>query len=427
MKKFILLAFTAALSLGASAQQSQTLQEGFYRVQNVGTGRYAYVYDTTGKLDYSNTTADMGSVALFTADAHNRFVDPASVCYVKKVAHKHNVLGQNTSLKEIVDHYVQIQDAVDGAYKITPLLNQENNFYLKDGTRSFAYGESYVEGVRTEPLTVQHYWNFVPMQFDGAEYLGVEPAANMQAANKYYKPYVVGFDMTLSEGMVAYTVSEIKSDAVIIAAIEGNVVPANTPVIIECSSADAAQNKVTLSYNEAPATIEGNLLDGNYFCYGEHGETAYKKYTRGTMRVLAVVDGKLQYIAEEAKTAEHHSMLSLYDAENDDWSDVAALNANESYLPVAKGTAENLPVMTAKEYEAWKNNGLSVTFPDIVVNDKLDVQDANLPEGIAAMILQMIPAKYHADVNRNGNVSIADLCKLIDMLVKGQTTLGTQE
>ncbi|MDO4210473.1 MAG: hypothetical protein Q4D23_01975 [Bacteroidales bacterium] len=103
------------------------------------------------------------------------------------------------------------------------------------------------------------------------------------------------------------------------------------------------------------------------------------------------------------------------------------INANESFLTGLSGYAENLPVMTAKEYEAWKNNGLSVTFPDIVVNDKLDVQDANLPEGIAAMILQMIPAKYHADVNRNGNVSIADLCKLIDMLVKGQTTLGTQE
>lgn len=421
MKKFIFFAFAAVFGLGASAQsRTDRLNEGgFYRVQNVGTGRYAYVSDCTGKVNYNTTTADMGAIALYDADAHDRFCDPASVCYITSFAHKHDVFGQNISLHGVLDHYVQFQDAPNDYFYVTPLVTikgEKTNIYLKDGVKAnYGYKESYVQGYDNETLTEYHQWKLIPVD-NNTEYLGVKPAANMKAADKYYKPYVVGFDMKLSAGMKAYTVSEVKEDAVIIAPLEG-IIPANTPVILECSSADASVNRVELQYNSTPASVSGNMLSANYFCYGEHGATGYNRYNMETMRVLAVEDGLLKYVQDN--NHEHTTALTVYDVYGESHYD--CISANESYLDLEEGAPVSLPVMTEAEYAAWKNDGAETTFPDIKVDNELNLKDANLPEGIAAMILEQIPAKYHADVNRNGRVSVGDLCKLIDMLIKNQS------
>ena len=425
MKKFILLAFTAALSLGASAQgQRSDITAGFYRVQNVGSSRFAYVNDRTGKLNYNDESADMGAVALYDVDAHDRFCDPASVCYITNYSNKHEVYGQNISLHGIIGHYVQFQDAPDGNYYITPLVTLKGiktNIYLKDGLSSNAYTESYVQGRNNETLNAYHQWKLIPVD-NQEQYLGVKPAANMKVVDKYYKPYVVGFDMKISDGMKAYTVSEVKSDAVIIAPLTG-VIPANTPVILECSSADASDNRVELQFNDAPATVTGNQLMGNYFCYGEHGETAYTRYNNKTMRVLAVVDGLLQFVTDTKH--EHTTALSIWDDYSDGIYTYYCLNANESYLEVASGSAEKLPVMTAEEYAIWSQLGTDASLaPDIYEDGSVNVADANLPNGIAAMILEKIPAKYRADISKNGKVSIEDLCKFIQQLIDGKLPLA---
>lgn len=449
MKKIFMFACAAIAVMNVSAQynyeglQSETLEDGFYRVKNVGTGRYAYISDksSTG-INYQATSADMGAVALYTDEAGNRYSDPASVCYVYKESHKHNIVGQNTSLYDIIDHFVQIQDALDGKYWITPLWrvnNKETNIYLYDAVTSHRYGESYLNGhmntTEAEKAKDNYQWQVEKVDFTN-EYLGIKPAECMKIADKYYKPYIVGFDMKLSEGMKALYVSEIKDDAIIIAELDGNIVPANTPVILECSGATAAENKVTLLNGEGSqlqsAQPADNKLVGNYFCYGEHGSTGYTKYKNGTMRVLAVVDGKLQYITEPAGSTEHTSIIELHDGEDVEY--VQCINGNESFLRLPQGTP-SLPAMTAEEYKAWKNNDKETTFPDINVDNKLDADDVyyvptaegDVYGGIVAMILEQIPEKYHADVNKNGVVSIADVCKLIGKLLKGETTLENQE
>lgn len=441
MKKFILCAFAAALGLGASAQSQAEIAAGFYRVQNNGTGRYAYINDNTGVIDLSNTSADMGAVVLRDpSDAV--YSDPATVCYITPVAHKHNVIGQNTSLKEISGHYVQFQNTVDNAhYLITPLL-AGTSIYLCDGTdKTTLYpntpigyendAPSYVEGKTIESKVLKgqgnyknteyqrYWWDLIPVDFTN-EYLGITPS--MQAGDKYYKPYIVGFDMQLGEGMKAYYVSQVKEDAVLIKEIEGVVVPANTPVIIECTGATAAANKVTLLNGAGSQfTAPANQLKGNYFCYEDHGTTAYKKYDAATMRVLAVVDGLLQYITDTEN--EHTTPLTFYHGTSSDV--LNCLNANESYLEVESGSAANLPVMTAEEYAIWSQLGTDASLaPDIYEDGSVNVADANLPNGIAAMILEKIPAKYRADISKNGKVSIEDLCKFIQQLIDGKVSLA---
>ncbi|MDO4210472.1 MAG: hypothetical protein Q4D23_01970 [Bacteroidales bacterium] len=326
MKKFILLAFTAALSLGASAQgyqgyPSARLTNGFYRVQNVASNRYAYVNDNTGGINMNNTSADMGAITL--SKDMDPYCDPASVCYVKKVAHKHDVIGQNTSLYGFINHYVQFQDAADGeSYLITPLLRingQETDIYLSDGAANSPYGTTYVKGETTKETAKtdkKYWWNMIPMDFAGSEYLGIKPDASMQAGDKYYKPYIVGFDMQLSKGMKAYYVTEVKTDAVIIAEYAGDVVPANMPVIIECSSATASDNRVTLLNGEGSlyTPAADNMLVGQYFCNENHGNAgdAYRPFNSKSNRVLAVVDGMLTYVTGE-EALKHTTVLSVED------------------------------------------------------------------------------------------------------------------
>lgn len=400
-------------------------------MQNVGSGRYAYVNDNTGGVDFESQKAEMGAVVLRDGAKKDRYCDPASVCYIKKVAHKHDVIGQNTSLYGIAgQHYVQFQDAPDGeSYLITPLLRfngKDTNIYLSDGARYAIEGVSYVDGKSTtgdEQTNNLYWWNLFPVDFSGDEYLGIKPEVSMQSGSKFYKPYVVGFDMQLSAGMKAYYITDVKDDAVIIAEYEGAVVPANMPVIIECSSVNANDNRVTLCNGDGSkyTPAADNKLQGQYFCYEDHGPTAYRVFDSSVHRVLSVVDGKLSYVTGEDASS-HTTSLFLNS------QDTYCINANESFLQVERGTADNLRVMTATEYKNWKNNGAETTFPDVHEDGVLNLADVYKTNdgyaGIVAMILKLIDEKWSADVDKNGKISIADVCKLIKKLQNGQTTFG---
>ena len=56
----IILFFLSILQLSA-----QGIENGYYRVSNVGSGRYVYVTDNTGKIIYQAATADFGALELW--------------------------------------------------------------------------------------------------------------------------------------------------------------------------------------------------------------------------------------------------------------------------------------------------------------------------------------------------------------------------
>lgn len=402
------LALAAVVSLGAFAQQSQNLKPGFYRVQNFKTQRYAYVCDNRGSINVPTTTADMGSIALFLQNYRDRCADPASLCYIEKVSNKHNIHGQNTSLYDIVDHYVQIQDAKTSngaaAYQITPLL-AGHTIYLKDNKRSTYYDDEYsgstAAGPWNDPFHDEagiderdcYYWNFISFTPNGDEYLGIAPNEAMKVDGKYYKPYVIGFDMKfLSLGMKAYYVSAIKPDAVVLKEITGTI-PYNTPVIIECSSTNPSANRVNVSITKS-ARISDNRLAGNYFCYGDHGESAYTVYNPQTMRVLKVKDGKLVFGTVDSQDKVYTTQIPFYNGSSEPSYYKQCLNANESYLKVSSDFSAELSVMTEGEYRLSHYTG-----------------DA---AGIVSMILKKSTADMNADFNGDNAVTIADLVLYIE-------------
>lgn len=402
----------AILTLVAASASAQLIKNGFYRIKNYGSNRYAYVYDSSGSVNLANYSADMGAIYLHN-DANRRLSDPASVVYGSshgtyskdgKAYELYDLQSQGTGINQIIKYYITVQT---GVYPGTYWVFQPNyNMYLWDGVSTTYYPNSYIT---TTSGTKNQYrcWNIYPVDSSTDEYLGIAPNANMKAGSKYYKPYYLGFAMDfLSSGMKAYYVKDVKSDAVIIKELIGTI-PAATPIIVECSSAEATNNRVNLQYKNI-AAITDNKLTGNYFCYENHGPTAYSLYDANTMRVLAVKNGKLHYVVDT--NHEHTTLLTIEKKSN------YYLNANESYLKVPAGSPAELPVMTEAEYEALHPSAKKGDINGDGLTNSTDV--ALLYRYIAAgKKASEVPA---ADVNKDGLINSTDVALLYRVIAAGQ-------
>lgn len=419
MKKTFIAILTAMTLLPANAQE-RLVADGFYRVQNFGTKRYAYICDNTGSINYQTTTADMGAIQL-DKTADRRFHDPGSVIYAsfKGTAAENKALydleAQGTGVYKIINYYVTV---VRGSEPNTYWVYEPNyNLYLWDERRSTYYDISNIGTTPvTNPTTGQHdnrlrSWSLAPVNADTDEYLGIAPDTKLQVGGKYYKPYYLAFAFDFaSSGMKAYYVSAVKSDAVIISEVKGTV-PAATPVIVECSATEADRNRVNL-YSTSPAKLSGNQLSGNYFCYGDHGPTAYKVYDASTMRVLGVKDGRLCYVTDTEK--KYGTTLEFSAGTTVTYK--YCLNSNESYLSVPAGTAAELPVMTQAEYDALHP-----------ATKKGDVNGDGLINGTDAALLSSLIAAGKkaqetplADINGDGLINGTDAALLTSLIAAGK-------
>lgn len=403
-----LLALAGTLSVGA-----QSLSNGFYRVQNYGSKRYAYVYDRTGSVNLSTTTADMGAVVLYS-EAEKRLSDPASVIYISSKGKNgqwdlYDLETQGTGVHRLLNYYVSATTigAVAGNYLV---FEPTYNMYLWDAVPDPAVTKSYMVTKAGSNANFRN-WTVIPVNASSNEYLGITPEARLNVNGKYYHPYHIGFAMAFaSSGMKAYYVSDIKDDAVIIKEVVGTV-PAATPVIVECSTTAAASNRVNL-YANSPATITGNQLSGNYFCYNGHGETAYQVYDASTMRLLAVKNGHLAFVADTEK--QYTTRLSFKSGKTTTYKD--CIPANSSYLRVPAGTAAELPVMTQAEYDALHPT-----------TKKGDVNGDGQVNSTDALVLGRIIAagktaaqQPEADINNDGIINSTDVLVLGRIIAAGK-------
>ena len=197
-------------------------------------------------------------------------------------------------------------------------------------------------------------WIAEPIDANTDSYFGVKPT--LTVGDKYYAPFYADFAFSFaSAGMKAYTISVIDGGIAVIKPIETEVIPASTPVIIECSSADKSNNRLNLLAGSYPA-VANNKLAGVYFCneFREKSKDAITPFDNTLMRVLQVnAEGKLVF---DTQTTNLHVNW---------WGDDGKryLNANQSYLPVPTGTPEEVTIMTETEYAEYKANlKYTVTF-----------------------------------------------------------------
>lgn len=368
------------------------LPDGFYRVKNVGSERYVYVTDDKGHCN--STSQDLDAIVL-RKGLNNAISDAGSIVYVKYTgsSNEYDLISQGASIKTIASHYAVVVPTL-GHYRVG--ASEVYNKYLVDGTPSGTsdtdYGVVSTQGVPDKSLLL---WDAIPVDDASSNYFGLSavsaPSLTKESKTTYYVPFYAGFGFDpASRGMEVFYISQMNESEgkVCLKKITGTV-PANTPVIVACSSSSASGNRLSLKYNSATFAPK-NYLKGNMFNFTNENisgiiisHTNRTEYKPETMRVLEVHDGKLAFVKKTT-------------------SDLKYLPANSSYLVVSAGAPDVITVETEETYNepsGTNNNPITSGYYYVqnfgskrylsVVDDKvsINVQEVNITHDLNALAL----------------------------------------
>lgn len=362
IKTMVLSAFLAVFAMPSMAQQLDG--DGFYRVQNVDTERYISIIDNTSYTQIATTSPDVSSLVT-RKGFENISGDPSTVFYIEYKGTRssddnkyYDLQGQGTDIYEISAHYLYIR--YFSAYNYYRAWAEESgqSFYISDEKGD--YDPGYVSTNRS-----YKNWYILPVSSTGDNYFGISPT--VEANGKYYATMYCGFPMqAISEGVKFYYICGVKNETAYYKEIDG-VVPAKTPVLIECASSDPSENRVDMVTGSYTA-ISGNYLGGVMFhAFLNNHDVNATLYDEDTMRVLGTLsDGSIGFVKASA---------SDFDDE--------ALPANTAYLKVSSGEADELPLddYTNGISEVTldtDNNAPVYSLSGIMISDTTD----GLPKGV---------------------------------------------
>lgn len=334
MRKY--LSFILFFFCSLTALRAQYTADGYYRVRNRGTQRYLYVTDNTGYYDMNRDMGDFEALQLRKGE-EAPISDPSSIIFIKSAgSSQFDLCGQGTGIYALVQYYVNVFSVATGPFKGSYTVSATAKGvtkYLSDNERT----QTETGTMGTGGSSPYRNWDVIPVQADGDGYFGITPT--VQVKDKYYYPLYADFPFTLhSQGMNAYIISMVDGELAVLKPVDG-VVPASTPVLIECSSSSASQNRLDLRVSSAKPLTD-NALSGVYFSNPKRpkSQDALTEFNASTMRVLGLTsEGKLGFVSRSAA-------LPVY-------SGKTYLPANQSYLSVTPDAPEELTIITEQEYE----------------------------------------------------------------------------
>ena len=336
-KRLFLLLLGCATMLGAQAQLSDA---GYYRVKNVSSGRYMSLSDNHSRgVDFNSCTADCGAMQT-SKIMDNIYSDPGSIFYLDHInGVSYNVVGQGTSLHDIINYYIYISP-VGSYYKI--YQEQKGQRITLSDFDDVEENESYVA-----TLGGKTTWYITPLNTTD-NYIGVKPTISV--GDKHYAAVFAGYPYTLGTGMKAYYINKvIENEGVVIIKELTGTIPANTPVLIECSSTDISKNQITPVLN-SDAVPSDNLAIGVYFCLGDRWSAHYNstKFDPSTMRVLSL--NTYGNLAVSTSTQNLKTVMIEPRGADGKHLTVTAIPANSWYIPVSSSAPSELKLVTAEQY-----------------------------------------------------------------------------
>ena len=340
MKKTLLTLVAAIITIPCLAQLGE---DGYYRIKNVGTGRYLSI--SNNRVDNTNKNALMSgnqgniySLATYS-DVDS---DPGSIIYIKKNSTSYDLITQGMNTASLLPSGASLafeKGNINGAYNLAGKYSGFKLYLTDVGSGSEGNCKT---GKKNEDIG---NWYIRPID-QTYEYFCITP--ELTVGDKYYTTVFAGFPFQVGEGMKAYYISKYTDKIAEIDEIADGIVPAGTPAIIECESSNPYNNIVTLLTNTS-SRISDNKLAGLYFNYvrksakGGIATTDLAKqlmegtvaYDASTMMVLGEVDGKLALV----KAPEDYLQFGQY------------LPANKAYLPLAFETENYLTLVDKDSFE----------------------------------------------------------------------------
>lgn len=412
MKKTIL---TCSIALMAFPLFAQYTSPGFYRIQNQGeAGRYISIQNDKVSEESKNISLSSGKAANEAVEAlqlvKSKDSDPGTIIYISgdKSSLILEAQGLNTSklLSDFGHGDQSLQLSSQGELKTEysgyqiDLIDYCYDYPIKkDGF----CGVATLQYIRQLDTDQKKYalWRIKKINND-SEFFGINPDVSIQVGQneyKYYTTLFTSFAYQLSDGMTAYYIDQhifdtnhVKEPIAELKEIPDGRIPAATPVIIKCSSANVEDNKVTL-LDETLSPISGNELKGRVFCFipTEYEDQNMKnalEFNQNTMRVIGFVDGELALVNDANST--YSNSLALKNNQNKKY-----LPANKVYLPIsssdAAATANGIKLLLPNEYavaasistvmsEDYADKEGVYTLTGIKIKDTNSTE--NLPNGI---------------------------------------------
>lgn len=274
----ILLSLAISMPLGMYAQLNG---DGFYRVQNVETSRYITVLDEAP--DYTNVNKIYTFNSLMTESWDKAKSDPSTIMYIQELENnEYSIQSQGVDTKEVTGVGLKLKKNNNGTYGA---YGEQNGaaIYLGDATTE---GE-HIKGGDGSNQKAINQWYIKAIGADNS--LCVAPT--VESNGKYYATLYTAFAYKLSSGVKAYCVNSLTESAITLAEIEGNIVPAETAILLECSSNKPEDNVITPTTEEGVEIAE-NHMEGAMFNYADNR----MDYSKTSMRMLGTENGKLAFV-----------------------------------------------------------------------------------------------------------------------------------
>lgn len=307
MKRVFTLLFIVISAISSASAQLAQLDDGYYRIQCVETGRYiSFRNNYVDEESFLRTTESQFWSLRTISGFENVVNDPGSVIYLKKHEQGWTLCSQDYDF-DFFGSFFQITDMGDGTYRLWATYSvSESDMtitrYMRDCDDASG-GFSYV----TTETAISKGWNWrlIPVSSADQAYLGLVP--EVKVGGKGYTTFYAGISVKLGSGMKAYAIDS-ETDATCTLMDIGSTIPAKTPVVIECAGDNAADNKLT-PLETSSCSAGANYLKGVMFCYPvlrvTQDEQVMEKRDNPywntvdhddlTMRVLGEEDGKLVF------------------------------------------------------------------------------------------------------------------------------------
>lgn len=193
--------------------QAQLDGSGYYRAQNVSSGRYVSIIHNKSQSQLVTMEADLEATRTFKSwDMVS--CDPSTIVYFEFTGQgkiggymmdTYNLCGQGTSTNEIMQRVLGIKYQTNKGYQFCA---SEGNLYRLGDVTSKIYsdvGELTVNGTSSN-----WFWNILPVNSTGESYFGVKPTVT--AEGKYYATMYADFGFTpaaSAQGMKVYYAEKV--------------------------------------------------------------------------------------------------------------------------------------------------------------------------------------------------------------------------
>lgn len=399
MKRTLLTCITALMTFSLFAQNGYE-GAGFYRIQNQGeAGRYISiendkVSEESKKISFAGGKSVSANIeALKTVKNQN--YNPGTIIYVSGNTSGLTLEAQGMNTDELLAKFGY------SGYKLKMSGQGElNTTYEGYQIDLIDFGYDYpvkkdafcavatLNFIRTNTINKYALWNFKKID-NNSEFFGINPNEGITDGKKYYTTIFTSFAYQLSEGMKAYYIgrhfydtNHVEEPIAELIEITGGKIPAATPVIIECSSSNVADNKVTLLEDNL-SPISNNPLKGRVFCfiptqYEDQNMKNALEFNKNTMCVLGMKD-----ITRGDRGETTGAKLVLITESNNDYNISTSLSngyipANKAYLPLSS--------ISSSEADAIAKKGIRLLLPadyDVATSiSKVVSEDKTVKEGI---------------------------------------------